>query len=191
MKLEYFILGLLQTRPFTGYDLKKFLDTEGRFIRRRTPLSQIYNTLSRMTDAGWLQFKVEPQEGKPDRKVYSLTAAGKTYLMDWLTATHEPSFRFQERTLMGKIAFAYHVDNAIILQHLKTELAYRKKQISQFRNRDRSFQIGPDSHINPEKVQAVADLLHDYGAGAIDHYVAWLEEAIAFFEKETPKTTES
>ena len=182
MKLEYFILGLLQLKPMTGYDLKKFLDTEGRFIRRRTPLSQIYTTLSRMADDGLLTFQTQAQDGKPDRKIYSLTPEGKSSLMDWLTAPHEPSFRFQDRYLLGKISFAHNIDQTIILQHLKTELAYRKDQIAAFRERDRKFEISPDSNVDADRAHAVWELLHDYGAGAIDHYVTWLEQAIEFFE---------
>ena len=45
MKLEYMILGILKINPRTGYDMKKYLDTEGRFGRARAPLSQIYTTL--------------------------------------------------------------------------------------------------------------------------------------------------
>ena len=44
MKLEYFILGLLILRPSTGYEIKKNLDSDWRFARKRAPLSQIYNT---------------------------------------------------------------------------------------------------------------------------------------------------
>ena len=39
MKLEYMILGILTINPMTGYDMKKYLDTEGRFGRSRAPLS--------------------------------------------------------------------------------------------------------------------------------------------------------
>ena len=183
MKLEYFILGLLQLNPMTGYDLKKFLDTEGRFVRQRTPLSQIYTTLGRMADDGLLVFHTQPQEGKPDRKIYAITPAGKAYLVDWLSAPHEPSFRFQDRELLGKITFSHNIDKATILEHLETELAYRKKQIAAFRGRERKMEIDPASGVDLERVQPVWELLHTYGAGSIDHYVDWLEKAIEFFEQ--------
>ncbi|HBY06933.1 MAG TPA: PadR family transcriptional regulator [Chloroflexi bacterium] len=182
MKLEYFIIGLLKLKPLTGYDLKKFLDIEGRFIRRRTPLSQIYNTLNRMAENGLLTFENELQEGKPDRKVYTVTSKGDEYFMAWLTAPHQPSFRFQERDFLGKIMFAYYLDTPTILQQLRTELDYRKEQIAAFRPRSRALQVSPAFDGNLEHAQAIADLLHEYGASSVDHYVSWLESTIQFFE---------
>ena len=39
-------------------------------------LPQIYRTLNQMESQGWLTVKVEPQEGKPSRKIYSITDEG-------------------------------------------------------------------------------------------------------------------
>ena len=69
----YDILGLLTINPSTGYDIKKHLDTEGRFTRRRAPLSQIYNTLKRMHENNLVTFVEEKREGKPNLKIYSIT----------------------------------------------------------------------------------------------------------------------
>lgn len=52
MKFQHVILGLLSWRPFSGYELGKHLEREGRFIRSKVHLSQIYRLLSRMVDSG-------------------------------------------------------------------------------------------------------------------------------------------
>ncbi|WP_044366563.1 PadR family transcriptional regulator, partial [Streptomyces natalensis] len=68
-------------RPCTGHGLKRWLDSEmGRMIRLRTQQSQIYRTLGRMCDAGWVDFTVERNEGRPDSKVYRVTEAGEEVL---------------------------------------------------------------------------------------------------------------
>jgi len=41
MKLEILLLGALLNRPSTGYELKKFFDTHGRFARSNTTMSPI------------------------------------------------------------------------------------------------------------------------------------------------------
>lgn len=52
MKFEHVLLGFVAMRPCTGYDLKRWLDSEmGRMIRLRTQQSQIYRTLGRMCDS--------------------------------------------------------------------------------------------------------------------------------------------
>ncbi len=68
LKLEYYILGLLTLNPQTGYDVKKHLGTEGRFERRRAPLSQIYTTLKRMTENNLVTFVEKEREVCPERK---------------------------------------------------------------------------------------------------------------------------
>jgi PadR family transcriptional regulator, regulatory protein AphA len=85
MSLEYAILGFLNYRPYSGYDLKKFFDTS---VRHFWPAdqSQIYRTLSRMNENGWVEIEVIPQESRPARKVYHITETGRQELRNWLVA---------------------------------------------------------------------------------------------------------
>ena len=109
MKLEFYILGLLKINPSTGYDIKKILDTEGRFGRKRAPLSQIYNTLKRMVENGWVRFEEEQREGKPDIKIYHNTPEGEQAFMEYLCSPIEPPFRFRESDIL------YH--NLLVSMH--------------------------------------------------------------------------
>jgi PadR family transcriptional regulator, regulatory protein AphA len=189
MKLEHYILGLLITRPQTGYDIKAFMDSEGRFVRPSTPLSQIYTTLKRMTQAGWIRFEEELREGKPDLKIYSTTPLGEQILREWLAAPHVPSFRFQDREFLGKLTFSFLIAPEIVLQQCRTELVYRKEQIARFRGRNRTVRVAASAGISAADVQFLADQMHEYGKGAIDQYVVWLEEFIRQLEtrlKENP-----
>ena len=83
MSLEYAILGFLNYHPYTGYDLKKIFDTS---IRHFWPAdqSQIYRTLARLTEQGFAEMEKVAQDDRPDRKVYSITEAGREELMKWL-----------------------------------------------------------------------------------------------------------
>jgi PadR family transcriptional regulator, regulatory protein AphA len=83
MSLEYAILGFLNHRSYSGYDLKKVFDTS---IRHFWPAdqSQIYRTLSRMNQSGWVEIQVIQQESRPDRKEYSITESGRMELKQWL-----------------------------------------------------------------------------------------------------------
>jgi DNA-binding PadR family transcriptional regulator len=83
MSLEYAILGFLSYHPYTGYDLKKIFDTS---VRHFWPAdqSQIYRTLSRLTERGWAEMELVPQEDHPDRKVYHITDAGRAELRLWI-----------------------------------------------------------------------------------------------------------
>ena len=83
MSLEYAILGFLNYHPYTGYDLKKIFDSS---VRHFWPAdqSQIYRTLSQLTEKGCATMEKVPQEDRPDRKVYTITAAGRAELLRWL-----------------------------------------------------------------------------------------------------------
>ncbi|MCJ7622224.1 MAG: PadR family transcriptional regulator [Anaerolineaceae bacterium] len=89
MSLEHAILGFLNDRPYSGYDLKKVFNAS---VRHFWPAdqSQIYRTLSRMTEKGWTEIEVVRQESRPDRKQYHITPTGKGELLRWLTTPLPP-----------------------------------------------------------------------------------------------------
>ncbi|WP_420630312.1 PadR family transcriptional regulator [Candidatus Leptofilum sp.] len=182
MKLEYLILGLLKMNPRTGYDIKKYLDTEGRFGRARAPLSQIYTTLKRMTHNSWVIFEEEVREGKPDAKIYHNTDIGEKVLIDYLHSPVEPSFRIWEGDILYRVIFAFLVEPEVILEKLRTELAFRQDQIAKFRNRDRTTDASALSKEQTAYAQEIYEMIHSNGAKSIDAYVLMLEEMIVFFE---------
>src|SRR5437867_4219260 len=81
--LKYALLGFLNATPLTGYDLKRLIDSStGNFWHAE--LSQIYTTLKRLEADGLIFSQVQPQEVRPDRKIYSVTDAGRRDLREWL-----------------------------------------------------------------------------------------------------------
>jgi PadR family transcriptional regulator AphA len=85
MSLEHAILGFLNYLPLSGYDLKKMFDTS---VQHFWPAdqSQIYRTLARLTEQGFVEMEIIHQEDRPDRKVYSITPPGREELQGWLKA---------------------------------------------------------------------------------------------------------
>jgi len=83
MSLDYAILGFLNYHPYSGYDLKKIFDDS---VRHFWPAdqSQIYRTLSRLTEQGFVEMEKIAQEDHPDRKVYHITPEGQAELQKWL-----------------------------------------------------------------------------------------------------------
>jgi PadR family transcriptional regulator AphA len=85
MSLEHAILGFINYRPYSGYELKKIFDTS---VKHFWPAdqSQIYRTLNRLTDNGWAEMEKIEQENRPARKEYSITEAGRQELHNWLVS---------------------------------------------------------------------------------------------------------
>jgi len=84
MSLEFAILGFLNYHPYTGYDLKKIFDSS---VRHFWPAdqSQIYRTLARLTELGYVEMEKIAQEDRPDRKVYHISDSGRSELIKWLS----------------------------------------------------------------------------------------------------------
>ena len=82
MSLDHILLGMLR-EPSTGYDLKAaFIDRLRHFWSAE--LSQIYPALKRLEQRNLLRSREEPSPKGPNRKVYTLTAAGREELLRWL-----------------------------------------------------------------------------------------------------------
>ena len=183
-KLDHYILGLLIINPRTGYDIKKHLDTEGRFDRARAPLSQIYTTLKRMTEKNLVIFVEEKREGKPDLKIYSATVKGRSYLIDYLHSPVKLTFRFSESSIMFRIKFAFLVGADVIIKQIQDDLNYRQEQIGQFRYRDRTVEAANLAADELAYVQAIHDEIHIYGAARMDLYVEHLQRMLVFFQNQ-------
>jgi DNA-binding PadR family transcriptional regulator len=85
MPLEHAILAFLEFRPMSGYDLKKFFDVSVAHFWSATQ-SHIYKSLEGLEKGGWVASQFIPQEGKPNRKEYHITEAGRAELRRWLKA---------------------------------------------------------------------------------------------------------
>lgn len=88
MSLPHAILGLINYRPATGYDVKNTFKKSIHFFWNAT-LPQIYRTLKQMETDGWVASTVEHQEGKPSRKVYRITDKGHGEFARWLAEPPE------------------------------------------------------------------------------------------------------
>jgi DNA-binding PadR family transcriptional regulator len=83
--LGYAILGLLAREPLSGYDLAQRLKAPiGFFWTARH--SQIYPELARLEALGMVTHELVEQSDKPDKKVYTITQAGRAALAEWVCA---------------------------------------------------------------------------------------------------------
>jgi PadR family transcriptional regulator, regulatory protein AphA len=181
MKLEYFLLGFLHFKPFTGYEIKKYLDREGRFVRTNTPLSQIYNTLKSMTKKEWIYFEETKGTGKIATKTYYLTELGQHIFITWL---REPPEEIHEiGTFAGKFMFFSLLDKETVLSHLNKEITFREKQVQDVRYRDRKIEdLQPSEQLDEDKIMFYLDSLHEFGTRRMDTYIVWLKRAIGLIE---------
>jgi DNA-binding PadR family transcriptional regulator len=84
MSLDHILLGILRT-PASGYEIRRqFQDVFSHFWAADLP--QIYRTLNRMEQDGWLTASAEASSKGPERRVYRLTTKGRRAFRKWLSS---------------------------------------------------------------------------------------------------------
>ena len=114
--LHYIILGLLGAHPMSGYDIKRAFD-RSLATYWNAGNSQIYTTLKALAARRLVSSETIQQEGRPNRRVYSLTPAGRAALDAWLAAP-VPS-RFTKDEFLTRLFFCGQTTDAVALRHLE------------------------------------------------------------------------
>ena len=97
MDIKTVCLGMLTDGEASGYDLKKrFESSFGHFFP--AGYGSIYPALSTLARNGLVEFEQIPQDGKPDRKVYTITEKGRQELLAGL-ANPNPSHKVRSEFL--------------------------------------------------------------------------------------------
>jgi PadR family transcriptional regulator, regulatory protein AphA len=148
MSLEHAILGFLNHRPYSGYDLKKFFNTS---VRHFWPAdhSQIYRTLARMNKNGWVEIEVVPQESHPDRKVYHITESGRQELRNWLVTPLTPE---ENRSAeMIQIFFAAQLSDEEILAIFERTAALMRSGLEHYARIPRNIEAYSEYTHSPRE----------------------------------------
>ena len=107
MDVKTLCLGLLSYGEACGYDLKKRFEALFRHFYS-AGYGSIYPALAELADAGLVTCRSVPQEGRPDRKVYRITPAGRAQFREALHTT-KPQHKLRSEFL-AMIYFAELMD---------------------------------------------------------------------------------
>lgn len=168
MSLRAAILGFLSLEPTSGYTLKQRFDGSVRSFWSATQ-SQIYRELYGLQDDGLVRVETVPGDGKPDRKVYSLTRRGREALVAWLEQPLEPMVL--RHPLLLKVVFAARLPperlDALLAQYAEAMAATR----SEYQER-----------LAEPRILALARSPRERSiwALAIEHGIAWCDMELAW-----------
>lgn len=82
--IEAAILGLLYEKPQYGYQIEKTIESWGMRNWTQIGFSSIYYVLKKLEKKDLVESRVEKVEGKPSRKIYTITEAGRTEMKEKL-----------------------------------------------------------------------------------------------------------
>lgn len=86
MNVQTLCLGILSREDASGYEIKQCFEGPMSTFQQ-VSFGSIYPALAKMEEQGWVTYRVESQEKRPDKKVYSMTESGREALIEQLVAT--------------------------------------------------------------------------------------------------------
>ncbi|MDV3124347.1 PadR family transcriptional regulator [Mycobacterium sp. 21AC1] len=179
MALPHAILVSLTEQSGSGYELA------GRFDRSigyfwAASHQQIYRTLRTMEDDGWVHVTPVVQHGRPDKKVYTVSAAGRAELARWiaepLTGRGGSVADNRTRDLAVKVRAAAHGDIEALLTQVDGLRRERTALLDTYR--------GYEKRQFPDPSVLRGSALHQYlvlrgGIRAEESAIDWLSEVSA------------
>lgn len=129
MSVRHALLGLLAQKPGHGYELHAAFEAiVGGDSLWNLKLPQVYTTLERLQQAGWVECASDLGEGdEPSRRLYALTPAGCTALQQWFDSGVETGHEKDELYVKLMVALVSgQGDPARILQ---TQRAFLFRQL--------------------------------------------------------------
>jgi PadR family transcriptional regulator, regulatory protein AphA len=174
MSLEFAILGFLNYHPYSGYDLKKIFDTS---VRHFWPAdqSQIYRTLSKLTENGFVEMEKVPQDDRPDRKVYSITEAGRVELLRWISGP--PPMSEPRSAPLIQVFFSGQLSNEQVLAKFEGYAALMRSILNQYDQVP--AQLGPyQQEITSQREHFFWMLTLDNGIRSMRANLEWAESVV-------------
>ena len=135
MNVRTLCLSFLYTQDASGYEIRKLCTEGGGAYFVEASFGSIYPALAKLEDDGLVTSRIEHQDGKPSKKIYSITETGRTAFCD---ALHEPLGDDIFRSPFLLFArFAHLLDADLVRSRIEDRLAYLDSQIAELKELQR------------------------------------------------------
>ncbi len=132
MALTHAILVALSEQSGSGYELARRFDRSIGYFWTATH-QQIYRTLRAMEGDGWVSATAVVQQGRPDKKVYTVSPAGRAELARWIA---DPADR-ELRDIAVKLRGAGPDDVAALRDQLVSVRAQHAGRLDAYRDMEK------------------------------------------------------
>jgi PadR family transcriptional regulator, regulatory protein AphA len=179
MSLPHIILGLLQRESMTGYDLKNSCFDKTIAHLWSADQAQIYRTLDKLVEQGWIVFEIEIQHDRPNRKIYSLTDTGHQELLRWLQQSQPlPNLR---EPLLIQLFFAQQSQftDEMIIHLLEQQLTAHSEKLTCYQQVNRQYKPSSAlSNRSTTRQEILHGLVIDLLIEREKTHIEWLKKAI-------------
>ncbi|MCD9875835.1 PadR family transcriptional regulator [Streptomyces guryensis] len=181
MALEHAILVSLLEKPGSGYELARRFERSIGYFWTATH-QQIYRVLKRMENDGWVDVRDVPQQGRPDKKEYSVADLGRAALSSWLQDPIEPES--VRHDLAVKIRGAAFDDPAVLTREVERHRQAHRDRLAHYRAGETRDFPGPEASTAAPgaPLDAERELQHVVLRGGIAYeqmMIDWLDDVLA------------
>ena len=172
MSLAYALLASLIHEPNSGYDLAKQFDGSVGFFWQATH-QQIYRELTKLEQQNWIVAEVIAQDGRPDKKVFSVTDLGLSQLKTWVLQSTNVALVKDEFLL--KIYAGYLIPEDAIAKKIQEHCQLHQQQLEIYQAIEHNFFECPKNC--PPKAR-FAYLTLRRGTNFEQGWIDWCNEAL-------------
>jgi PadR family transcriptional regulator, regulatory protein AphA len=179
--LKQILLGFLNYKPMTGYELKTRMDESTAHFWHAYH-SQIYTTLRKLEDDGLLSSEMLEEDGSPTKRLYTLTDKGRKDLLAWLghSLTELPDVK---EDLLVRFFFSARRDKEQVLDELRAQRQLHQQKLDYYMGLEAEQLLGelpPELERDGRFWQRTLE----FGRRYESMYLAWLEETIQMLQSE-------
>jgi len=163
--LEYAVLGFVRHEPLHGYEIYARMHAAHALgLVWHVKQAHLYAIIDRLEAHGLLHADVVPQEGRPPKRLLSLTNAGHAAFDAWLRTpvAHGRDLRIH---FLTKLFWAQHEGPAIAAELIAQQRAACETWLHQLHVERRSL----------NQAELFATLVLDFRVGQTDAMLRWLD----------------
>ncbi|UQA90804.1 PadR family transcriptional regulator [Streptomyces halobius] len=181
MALRNAVLAELLEGEASGYDLSKSFDASVANFWMTTP-QQLYRELDRMESDGLIEARVVRQERRPNKRLFSLTEAGRQTLYDFTTEPPKPGAIRDE--LMVKVQAVDKGDAEAVKAAITERLEWARAKLARYdrlRTRLLDGRTEEEHLAEAERIGPYLTLMR--GRAFEQENIRWAERALAILEQ--------
>jgi len=166
VSIRHLILGLLTQQPMSGYDIKRSLKSLSWLIDSPS-FGSIYPALRALWEDGLVTVEMAPRQGKPPRKIYTITEAGRLALREWMDQPVAPGASL--KTFVMRLILANNFSHTGLISHLQQ----RRSQVAVHRATLKQIAEALDGTMDSGQ-----RLAFGYGLALATAELAWLDSTL-------------
>ncbi|ASW83559.1 MULTISPECIES: PadR family transcriptional regulator [Mycobacterium] len=181
MSLRDAVLAALLEGESSGYDLAKGFDASVANFWPATP-QQLYRELDRLAEQGLIRARVVRQERRPNKRMFSLTEAGREAIRQFTAKAPKPSVIRDE--LLVKVQAADAGDMPAVRESILERMQWARAKLQRYerlRARMMDGRTEKEYLAHTDRVGPYLTLVR--GISFEEENIRWAEQALAVIER--------